>query len=1160
MPEWTPEQQAAIEAENTDILVSAAAGSGKTAVLVHHILRLVLKGVPLKKMVIVTYTKAAAGEMRERLRSALYQAAGQDNRFAREQAEMLSSARIGTIHSFCSRLVQQYFYAACVDPQITAVDEEQKRAFFADAMERALDELTEEPTEGYAALTGAFTDDEIKDMAAPLYTFILSLPDPFAWLDKMTRCRYTACGLKTHPYAMTLMRAFRVELSGLEKEAEAYLQMASSAEAAGKWLTAAHSDLALYANLQNAQTPEDIARVYQEKFVTAPSSRGLTGDAKTWHDQMAARRKRFKKDLIAAGENMLYDPEKAARDMNAMGPHLEGLRDFVARLHAVFFVIKQEANVMDYDDMIHLTLQILANPAARAEIQRSCDYLFVDEYQDAGGAEEAIFNAIRRDDTHFFMVGDVKQSIYRFRQCDPTLFLSKQKSFSQGSSAYARKIYLTRNFRSRPHIIETVNTVFETLMRENVTQLNYDQTARLYPGIKETDMAAETELYILKDSRVRGTGAASRHKMEGEFQKAAELIGNLTANGLPGRDGEPGLPLAYKDIAILLPQTKNIAAGLAEALEAAGIAAFAEKDEDFYELSEIRRMLDLMRALDNPRRDLPFIAALKLPVFHFSDEDLADIRIATPDRRVSFYDAFLSFARGEGAPAEKCRATLKKLDVWRLRARHLGLHKLLWDMMHECGLYYQAGMRRSGQMRQANLRLLCQHAARYETVGIGGLSGFLRLLTRISEQGKSAALSDLAPGDNLVRIMTIHRSKGLQFPVTIIMGLGGPLLIKETRKLKPHKELGIGIPYVNAELRITRRTLAQEAIQDINRSEDRAERLRLLYVAMTRASEKMILMGTVDDPLRKQFTYSGDYGIMNADCYLDWLMLVPGCHERLMLSLSTGYPQPGNPYTISFYEKAPQASVDNFTRNPLPREEWEKPVAPEIYEKVKARLTRTAPARLPRKISVNAFVKKDYYLQEEETARTKALGQYLINNAPSSAETLRQELKKPSGISAAEVGIAVHVALSKINFAKDIPPQLDALAQNGFIGEQERNAIPLQWLESFAQSDLCRRMLSSPHVLREHSFVVKYFKDRSMLLQGVVDLAFTEGDGWILCDYKSDRGADAATLTERYGEHMRLYAEGLSRVTKQPVKETWLFALRTGEAIRLKKPSPPEVP
>lgn len=1150
MPQWTPEQQAAIEAQNNELLISAAAGSGKTAVLIERIMRLIRFGGRIDRMVIVTFTKAAAAQLRERLQKKLSEEAEKNDAFAREQLALLPVTQIGTIHSFCASILKEYFHVVGMDPGAAQADDARRAKLFNAAMEQALDELAENPTADYGALSAAFSDADIADMAAGLYQFMMSLKEPFEWLESKTHETYTAQSLKTHPFTKVLLNNCRVCLNGLDAERAAYGDALREPDAHSKWLPIVASDTALFEKLKNAKGLDELISLFDTPFMRAPVIPKLEGAQKEWHEEMKARRKRFKDALNKARDMLPGDLERDARDLSAMQPHLRGLKDLVKALHLHFTRIKQDENVLDFDDLIHLTLAVLKDPDARAALQQKYDHLFVDEYQDVGGAEEGIFQAIHHEGNHLFMVGDVKQSIYRFRLCDPTLFLSKQESFSLEKTAAQRKIFLNRNFRSEPHVLASVNTVFEALMKKAVTELDYDEAAHLYPG-RETGMQAQTELHVLASESFVIQDGDKPDKLDGEFQLVAELILKQMQEKI--FDSRRGLlrPTQFRDMAILLPKARDVALKLQEALKKQGIPAFADSDESYFDLPEIRRMTALLQVLDNPRQDTAFLAVLKLPLFHFSDEEMADVRLLTPNPQTPYYDAFVSAEKGGGPLNLKCRETLEKLDEWRFCANHTALDTLVWDLMKASGLYLTAGAQKGGAVRQANLRLLCQYAADYQAVGQGGLNGFLRLSTQIGGRGDSKTAKEMSPRDDLVRIMTIHKSKGLEFPIVYLMGLGGSLHLSDRRKLRPHKELGIGIPYVDSEKRITRKTLSQRAISAINELEDKAERARLLYVGMTRAEEKLVMLGTVEKLPRENFQLTGEYGIYAAKTYLDWLIQVPECYPRLVNSLSTGYPQPGNPYSISVCDIVEKRAVENADKVSTALSALLDPVDPLDVENIQKRFARAAAPQWPLKTSVSALAQNMPFLLLEESVETKAAGEASLpplsmHDLPDSPAFL-----KPRALSAADRGSAVHLALSKLDYAQAISAQLAAMAQKGLLTPEQLQAVPEKWLHAFQNSVLCRRMRSSPLVKREWAFNLKLFPDRETLVQGVIDLCFLEEKGWVLCDYKTDLECGADVLLPRYGEQVRLYRQALERITKKPVYQAWLFALRTGESIQV---------
>ena len=1160
MPNWTKEQEQAIYADNAQLLVSAAAGSGKTAVLIERILRLLGEGAQLNRMVIVTFTKAAAAQLREKLNRRLFDDAAEGDPIAAEQLALLPVTQIGTIHSFCGAILKEQFQVVGLDPGSRQIDNATRDKLMEKALNDSLDAFFESPTEAFSALSAAFSDKDIQEMVSSLYGFMMSLKDPFEWLLKQEGQNYDSQSLAVHPYMAVLLNHCRIQLEGLEKELDKLFDAMKSPYANAKWLNTLTSDRLCFDRLKTAADSgyDALAQEADLVFEKAPGIRGLEDKEAAWNEGMKKRREAFKKALIKAVKEIPDDLSKSAADMNRMQPCVKGLVEITLKFDARFTELKQAENGMDFNDLIHLTLKVLKDDEARETIQNQYDHLFVDEYQDVGDAEEGIFQAIRHEKSCLFMVGDVKQSIYRFRLCDPTLFLTKQETFSSEEDAACRKIFLNKNFRSEPAVLETVNRVFETVMTKKVTELDYDAEAHLYPG-REENRCDRAQLVILPGERQADEEGNRLKKTHAEFETLKRLILEQRETLVYDRETGKMRLTRFRDMAILLPKAKGVGPDLAAALKECGIPAYADSDENYFDLPEVQRMMALLHVLNNPRDDVAFLTVLKLPLFHFTDAELAETRLQSVKKGASFYTCFLKQAKEESALGKKALKALERLELWRFRVAHVPLCQMVWEVMKESGLYLYAGTQAGGNVRQGNLRLLCEHAANYEAVGHGGLDGFLRLGITSGDEGDSKTAKALSPKDDLVRIMTIHKSKGLEFPVVYMMGLGDALHRPERRKLRPHKTLGIGIPYVAPELSITRKTLAQTAITLQGILDDKAERARLLYVGMTRAVEKLVMLGASSKIPADEWALEGAYGVFAAKSYLDWLCIVNNVYkeiyEQVKNGLSTSFQQSDTPYDIKVLEAFEQQAVENDNSLSTGLSTLIHSGKPEMDTAVTRRLNRAFFKNtdlMPLKTSVSAISKKATWSAQEETVETKGMEADAVPPLTMSDLPGMPAFMKEKALSAADRGSAVHMALSQLTFKGDIAEEVAAMARKGLLTEAQRRETPLEWLENFMRSALCQRMLKARRVKREWAFTYRLYPDKKTLVQGVMDLCFLEEDGWVLCDYKTDRTCDAETLRERYEKQVAIYRKALEALSGIPVKEAWLFALRSGEAIEMK--------
>lgn len=853
---YTIPQQNAIDARNRELLVSAAAGSGKTKVLVERIFRLVAEGgYQMDRMLVVTFTNAAAAEMRERLQARFEEGDAQSDHL-RRQGERVESAQISTLHSFCQKLIREFFEAVSIDPLAALADESLQVKLLeqavAETVAQCYELAGEEPR--LRSLTQKFSPEEIGEMLASLHHFLMSLPHPFQWLSKCAEHVHTREDLVSGPMADTLLRDCRVILDGALGVWQEVAPLATDPNCREGYAKILESDGALLSGLQ-AAAGNNLAALLQETassgFARMPSIRLTEPSEINIRELIKDARDRYKKRLEEMKKLLPADAEQSIADLKEMSPALQGLALSAEALHQRYNQLKEERNVIDFNDLEHMAIAILGRPELQKNISSRFDAIFVDEYQDISEIQEAILEALKpptstepidsRPPFTCFYVGDVKQSIYRFRQADPTLFMDKQVRFSERPEALQRKISLSHNFRSREAVLGAVNRVFSHVMRAEVTEIEYDENARLYPGIpSRQDPVPQVHFVNSKDLR-----AADQPREEARL--IAEEIRRLLRQPVLDREGLETQPLTYRDIAILLPVARGKAPIVEQTLQEAGIPVYSEDSGGGGESPEIVQALAHLRLLNNLMDDLSLLAVLRGPHYQLSEEELGAIRLHKPDGKASFLEAMMAAAAdlpGE-AIGKRCRMILDELKQERFLQQSMPLDEYLWSFLNRSGLYGHFGTAQGGKLRQANLQMLCHQAGEFVTGREGSLHDFLEFITSSQgvHEGKSPTL--LGPNENVVRIMTIHKSKGLEFPVVFVMGLGGSLhKRKGTGVLQTHSKLGVALPYINEKARTRRGTLLGSAITLRQGMEERAERARLLYVAMTRARDSLYLMGS----------------------------------------------------------------------------------------------------------------------------------------------------------------------------------------------------------------------------------------------------------------------------------------------------------------------------
>ena len=1123
---WTAGQKEAIEARNDSVLVSAAAGSGKTAVLVERVLSLLREGMRIDRMLIVTFTRAAAGEMRERIGRRLEEEGAQDAHL-RRQALRLSRAPICTLHVFCARVLREHFQAAGIDPMCRIADEDKLAALRARALDDVLEKAYADPTPDERALFDQFEDRPITEMIGSLYPFLISKADPWGWADRMCadeRAELAAWRPLLEELCLSRLRGAEELLPEMER-------ILSRAGGPARYAPCLEADAALTAALLRSAREGTLTggKTGFERLSTKKAGPEEDPDSA---ERYKALRAEWKDRIEKARSLLPADEEKAAAALRHALPPLRALVALTRAMDETYFALKQRRNYLDYGDLEHLTLKALSDPDVRTAVAGQYDALFIDEYQDVSGIQEALLRALHENGKNLlFMVGDVKQSIYRFRLADPTLFLEKYRDYSLEKDAPQRKILLQQNFRSHENVLLAVNQVFSHAMREEETEINYDEAAMLRPGAGQP-LGAPVEIHLLtaKEDDDGEAGELKKGYLY-EAEAAACRIRELMRTAVV-HEGGGTRPLRFRDIALLLRYASGRAPHIARVLQAHGIPVYSDADAQFFDLPEVGDLMNLLRVIDNPLQDIPLLSALRCPCFGFTEEELARIRLVERKPGSAFHEAFLAVLEKDDPLGEKARGAWAKMDGWRFLAKNLTVDQLVYRVLEESGLYMRAGALPDGDTRQANLRLLAERA-RGESAK-EGLSAFLRETGRLraGDDGKSA--KTLGENEDVVRILTMHKSKGLEFPVVILMELARPFRKGGDGPLRLHARHGMALPFIDAEQRTTGSTCALEALAGVTEKEARAEEARLLYVGMTRARERLILLASpkrIDAALERWQRPATAYAAGSASCMLDWVMQSLGGFHA-------------DPYI------APNGSAWRMALHPA--EDWPAPgyaaAAPlnltdqEPDEKTVRRMTRENPPQPPLKTSVTALAKQ---LREEKDDWESPADK----RAPLGEDAPVPDFLAAEDVSPAQRGTATHRVLGLIDYdlarQGKIPEALDALAGKGLLTQAERAAIRVIWLRDFFRSDVGKRALRASSLRREWAFNLR--GEGQTLIQGVIDLCFIEDGAWVLVDYKTD-SADGETLMDRYAGQIRWYAKALEKITGLPVREKLLFALREGRA------------
>lgn len=1371
---WTPEQEQAIRARGTDILVSAAAGSGKTAVLVERIIRRLMDErdpVDVDQLLVVTFTEAAAAEMRDRIGAALQAALAKDpeNERLQRQLALLGRAAISTLHSFCLSLVRQYFYRLGLDPAVSVMGEHEalllRHEVLDELFARRFDEGEDGPFHALVDRYGGGRDDEgLRKLVLAIYDHMQSLPWPEAWLEE-SLARFDVpegAALESLPWWPPLQRRIRLEL---ERAADA---LASARLLAGlpggpaayaDVLTAEEDRIRAAANRAEAGSYADLAQaVAAITFDRLPGTRRGEVDERL-KEAVGKLRERAKKAVRAVQEQWLSrSAEEWLADLRAIAPHLRTLGDVVREFAESFRQAKAAQSAVDFNDLERFALELLRDPSSTPERLVPSDVarelraryreILVDEYQDINGVQDAILTLVARDGEdgppNRFMVGDVKQSIYRFRHADPGLFMAKYAAYRPWTGAPepgapGARIVLGANFRSREGVVNAVNFLFRQIMTARAGELEYDRDAELVyragypplPGGDGGEPAPEppVELHLLDGEEPAPDGAGDPSGAGGEadpggFEAAAgagdgtagdgedeaadpllEELAELTAierearliaarirEMVDGTAGQPPVqvwdrklqayrPLRYRDIAILLRAATGRINVLMEVLTQAGIPAYGQMATGYFQATEVRVFLSLLQVLDNPRQDIPLAAVLHSPIVGLSAADLARIRLAAP--RGSFYDALVAAAAPQeamavrdaaataetalveatpdaaagGTPDGAAAATphgaaaatpdgvagaapdgaagakpdgaaraaqdagaegaapdlqkvlsrfLASLDRWRTLARRRPLSQVVWQILQETGYLHYVGGMPGGAQRQANLLALYERAREFDQFARQGLFRFLRFIERLqAEQSDMGTAPALGEGEDVVRIMSIHKSKGLEFPVVFVAGLGSRFSEQDlSGDLLLHRDLGFGPQLVDPELRLKYPTLAYHAVREATRLANLAEELRVLYVALTRARERLILVGSVTS-LRKAcagwaraLAAPGwalpESLLLSARCYLDWIGPAVMRHADgaplRKLAEEAGLAGEGglNPavagdpsrWAVTIWTPVSLGELLQAGEQAAPPAlDWARVGAAEPMdvpadEALSARLRERFGWRYPFEPVVRRFGKLSVteltgYFDPDDEAPAEAL--VAPEGAASSTFASRPRflLEDRRALSPTERGTAMHVVLQHLDLGRPLDPagvgiQLAEMVERELLTPQQAAAVDVEAIADFFASPLGARIVQArDRVQRELAFTLavpaaEVYGDLPpevaagdvVIVQGMIDLLLAEEDGYVLVDYKTDR-RDPEQAAQRYVTQVRLYRRAVEEILGRPVKEAYLHFLASRRSIAM---------
>ncbi len=1237
---WTEEQQKVITLRDRNILVSAAAGSGKTAVLVQRILSKIMdpeKPVDIDRLLIMTFTRAAAGEMRERIEKALDQAlaADPDNEHLQRQMMLIHTAQITTIDGFCSYVIRNYFHLIGLDPGYRTADEGELKLLQEDVLKELFEDYYAEGDEKFTAFVECYaagkSDEGLKEHVLDLYNASMSNPWPDEWLDGCV-ANYQLDpekGIAGTPWFHYLWDIVDSALKEAGELAENAMEICMEPEGPDLYQDALQSDLLLIRKLQELSVKQDydeMTRNLQNLSFARLSGKKMEGVS----DQL----KNLVKDIREDEKGILKDLgskyfqctlEELTELTQASAEPLKMLvkltRDFTER----FSLKKREKNVLDFSDMEHFALDILLkkdgdtytpSQAAR-ELSEKYDEVMLDEYQDSNLVQEILMQNVSgwvNDRKNIFMVGDVKQSIYRFRLARPELFMEKYHSYSLTESKEQR-IDLHKNFRSRPEVLESVNFIFRQIMGQDLGGIDYDEAAALYPGasfpegedpefIKTEVLLVEKDGVILEDN---DEADAPENERELEALAIADRIREMVGHDriLDKETGEYR-PVQYGDIVILLRSAAGWAETFGEVLGARGIPSYTASRTGYFSTTEVVTLLNYLRVLDNPLQDIPLTGVLRSPIAGCTTEDLAELRIAYPEGMIyECVKAFVEEYREHRIMEEEKRRLGEKLshfmdtmNTLRDMAAYTPVHQLILEVLERTGYGSYAKAMPDGAQRSANLNMLVEKAMEYEKTSYRGLFNFVRYIQKLQQYQVDYGEVNLSgAGESAVQIMTIHKSKGLEFPVVFAAGMGKRFNFRDMNaSILIHPELGIGADAILPDKRIIAASLCKQIIRRELLKESLGEELRVLYVALTRAKEKLILCGAVGDlenqimalsVLRDNKEELISLGMrMRGKCYWDYVLpalarhrCMNGIFQEYGIFMNRNNPLYGDVSEFVVKKITAADLTENEVVEQAEREmkkevlkNWNPGIVydSEIREELERRFSFVYPyeylKELPVKVSVSELKKRSYHSEQDlEEAVDYEQDEELQPLIPRFIEA-----KKEEGYTGAFRGTAYHRVMECLDYQRTdtqekLRVQLEELVSLKKMEEKEAASVRIRDILHFVESALGHRMKAAAlqkKLFREQPFVIarkaselegEWQCEEDVLVQGIIDAYFIENDEIVLVDYKTDfvRNGEEQKLIDRYHVQLEDYAQALERMTGRRVKERYIYSFTLGKEIRL---------
>ena len=1204
---WTDEQKNAIEKRGCDILVSAAAGSGKTAVLVERIIQIITdkdEPVDIDRLLVLTFTKAAAAEMRQRISDSILKLLHNDpdNENLKSQLALLNKAHITTIHSFCMDVVRQSYALIDVDPSFRVADEAEKALIEAAVLDELFEEKYNEADEGFISLVESFDkgfkDTGLKNIVLNVYRFARSMPFPDEWIDKAAE-KYNISEddkFEDTYWGKLVISELRTRIDWMIERMSGIMDLVTDAQGPVEYFASLSDDLnnlkALSAALEIDITTFQ-AVLYGIKFkVIGRKAKETSAEVADSIKELREGIKTEIKDI--KGKLMFKTADSLKEDIIKTYPLLKALGALVKQYGVMFDEAKKKKQLMDFNDLEHYCLKALIKENRNGEIiiSESAEALrnkyyeiLTDEYQDSNAVQELILSAVSKGKNRF-MVGDVKQSIYKFRMARPEIFMEKYYKFT-GPGDDNIRIDLYKNFRSRENILAGINFVFERIMTPKLGEVVYDNAARLSPGAEFEPNDDKIVLDILEGKNIKEFAADNDEEdlatAEIEAKHICTRIKELINGGFTVTDKATGRlrKAAYGDIVILLRSAGTVTEAYTTVFDKMGIPLKTDTSSGFFNTTEIMTVINFLSLIDNPRQDIPLISVLYSPLYGLSADDLMNIKFEGKDR--DFYTCLKLYGENgsDGKLKNAVNGFFADIDMFRNNEEHMTIAELILKFYELTGYFDMAGAMTDGSLRQANLRMLVSRAEAYENSDSHGLFNFIKYVEKIKTTGVDVGEAKTTGGNpDMVRLMTIHKSKGLEFPIVFVAGLGKKFNREDAKSdLLMHQELGFGVKRFDYKNRVIYETISRRVIGERIVRESLSEELRVLYVALTRAKDKLFLVGSVSD-LHKKIAHWGGYmfyekppycKLIREQTYLDWIAICLMQHEdgeelRYRFKIDEYFFKCGvladksswkiNIIGCENFEYGTETGEDISVSEKTEYRRLGGEEENEIKRRLLWRYGFENAVDMPANVSISEL--KRIYQQNYETE-----SQERVAEAETPSEFSYADFKDGKAVTAARKGTAVHAVMERVGFKGDVSEEavktlIYGMTQKGIITAEEAESVNIKALMKFFETDIYGRIRKSAKVYREEPFVMtlksgEVFGERykgtneDILLHGIIDCYFEEDDGLVLLDYKTDFNTDEKNIKSRYKIQMYMYKRALEKATGKKVKESYIYLFKTGE-------------